>query len=183
MTRRRKIIRDTAIVFCSISIAGFLLSFGLIDSFLNFFENSYILTSFISGILFTSIFTTAIGTAAFIVLGGDGYSPIIVGIVGGLGALFGDLLIFKFIRQDLQTDISYLLRIKQRKFLQKVKKIRFVQILLPLVGIIVIASPLPDELGIMFFAISHVNARYFSLLSLLFNSLGIGIIVYLSSLL
>lgn len=183
MKRQGKIVRDLTLILFSILIAGILITTGIIDAFLELFDSSYLLTSFVGGVLFTSIFTTAVGSAAFVVLGIDGYNPFIVGLVGGLGALTGDIIIFKFVREDLQKDISYLLQIKKRKTLRKLASYPLVQLLLPIAGGIVIASPLPDEIGVSLLALSHVNMRYFSIFSFVFNAIGIGLMVRIGSLL
>ncbi|MDQ5900781.1 MAG: hypothetical protein QG600_359 [Patescibacteria group bacterium] len=181
--RQDKIVRDLVLVFFSILLAGILIKTGTIDSFLKLFESSYLLTAFVAGILFTSIFTTAVGSAAFIVMGVDGYNPLIVGLVGGVGALVGDIIIFKFVREDLQADISYLLRLHKRKSLHTLIKNPLVQLLLPVLGGIVIASPLPDELGVTLLAMSHIQTRYFSFFSFIFNAIGIGLMVRFGALL
>ncbi len=183
MKRQGKVVRDLTLVLFSILIAGILIKTGTIDVFLKLFDSSYLLTSFVAGILFTSVFTTAVGSAAFVVLGIDGFNPLVVGLIGGLGALTGDIIIFKFVREDLQADISYLLRLKKRKTLRKLAFHPLVQLLLPVAGGVVIASPLPDEIGVSLLALSHVNMRYFSIFSFVFNAIGIGLMVRIGSLL
>ena len=42
-----------------------------------------------------------------------------------------------------------------------------------LAGALLIASPLPDELGIALLGFSKVSTRYFAILSFVFNFLGI----------
>ncbi len=175
--KQRKFIYDLVLVAFSIFIAVLLTTTGTIDTFIKLFSFSYLLTAFFAGIFFTSVFTTAIGSAAFVVLGIDGYNPFIVGIVGGIGALVGDTLIFKFIRNDLQADVVYLLRLHKRKSFSKLSSLPLIHFFLPILGGFIIASPLPDELGVSLLALSHISTRYFSLISLLFNILGIALIV------
>jgi hypothetical protein len=175
--RQRKLIYDLIIVVFSIFIAVLLAATGTLDAFIKLFNFSYLLTAFFAGIFFTSIFTTAIGSAAFVVLGIDGYNPFTVGVVGGIGALVGDTLIFKFVRNDLQADLAYLFRLRKQKSLRKLATAPFLHFLLPILGGFIIASPLPDELGVALLALSHIPTRYFSVLSFLFNALGIALMV------
>lgn len=175
--QKRKFIYDFILVIFSIFIAVLIAATGILEAFIKLFSFSYLLTAFFAGIFFTSIFTTAIGSAAFVVLGIDGYNPLIVGVVGGIGALVGDTLIFKFVRNDLRADLSYLFRLHKQKSLRKLTSVPFIHFLLPLLGGFIIASPLPDELGVTLLALSHIPTRYFSLLSFLFNAFGIALMV------
>lgn len=179
--QKDKFVRDLILVVFSILIAGILIKTGSIDAFLHLFKSSYILTAFVAGILFTSIFTTAIGSAAFLVLGVDGFNPVVVGFVGGLGAMTGDMIIFKFVRNDIKADISYLFRLKKRKWFQSLADIPLMRYILPVFGGIVFASPIPDEIGVALLSVSHLSTRYFSLISFLFNAVGIGLLVHIGS--
>lgn len=178
-----RIIRDIVIIFFSILLAILLARSGTIEDFITLFQGSYVLTAFVAGILFTSIFTTAIGSAVFLVLGIDNFNPFIVALVGGLGALLGDLIIFKFVRNALIEDLQALLARKAKNRLERMKKNKVVSVCLAVIGGIIFASPFPDELGVVFIALSGVKQKYFSVISFVFNSLGILGMVYVGELL
>ncbi|MDO8658949.1 MAG: hypothetical protein Q7K55_09495, partial [Candidatus Levybacteria bacterium] len=52
---------------------------------------------------------------------------------------------------------------------------------LPVIGAIIIASPLPDEIGVSLISISKMKTYRFLLLSFILNSIGIFSIVSISS--
>ncbi len=47
-------------------------------------------------------------------------------------------------------------------------------------GALVIASPLPDELGLSMMGLTHLRMRYIMLVSLVINTVAIGFIIYLA---
>ena len=49
--------------------------------------------------------------------------------------------------------------------------------MLPVIGAIIIASPLPDELGVSLMGMSQMKASRFILLSYILNSIGIFLVV------
>lgn len=168
-----RVIRDLVIILFSILLAILLARTGTIEYLLTFFNGSYTLTSFVAGVLFTSVFTTAIATAVFLVIGMDGYNPFIIAALGGLGALLGDLIIFRFVKNELVKDIESLFKKKTRNRLQKAAKNKIIGGTLAVLGGIILASPFPDELGVMLLAISGVRTSHFFIFSYVFNSLGI----------
>lgn len=177
-----RVIRDLLVISFSILLAILLARSGTIEEVIKMFEGSFALTAFLAGLMFTSIFTTAIGTAVFLVLGIDGYNPFLIAVIGGVGAVFGDLLIFRFVKNDLVLDLEGLLQRRTRRHLEKWSKNKLVSYALAAIGGGIIASPLPDELGIALLAISGVRSSYFSTISYTFNMLGILLIVLIGEL-
>jgi hypothetical protein len=53
---------------------------------------------------------------------------------------------------------------------------RVFRAVMPFLGALIIASPLPDELGLVFLGISKLKTRYFLPLSFVLNFFGILII-------
>ena len=165
-----------------------LLVFTFIIAYLIFYERDYqpyhnFLVSlgyfgiFFVGIMYSYSFTAAPATAIFLILGSD-YNIFLAAAIGGLGALIGDLFLFSFIRHSLHDEISNLL--KNRVFSYFIKKTPgfFKKYLFGIIAALIIASPLPDELGIILFSLSKsVSFRTFSIISFLLNSTGIFIIL------
>lgn len=139
-------------------------------------QNLSYLGIFIAGIMFTFGFTTPFAIGAFIVLNPS--NIYLAAVVGGLGALLGDLTIFKIIRISFQREFNLL---KNEKPFKRVSdlihnhiKLKFYNYFLFIFAGIIIASPLPDELGVAMLAgLTKIHPRIFALLSFLFNSLGI----------
>ncbi|HLD60922.1 MAG TPA: hypothetical protein VJA27_02200 [Patescibacteria group bacterium] len=176
---RKKIhfIKDLVILAISITAAVFLVkNQEIIDLFLHAFRGSEMLASFVAGTFFTSIFTTAPAMVALGEIAQEG-SVLTTAFFGALGAVIGDLILFRFVRDGVSEDIEYLLRkIKKEKislFRGKFFHLKIFRYLWPLIGALIIASPLPDELGLMILGLSKTKTNIFIPLSFSFNFLGI----------
>ncbi len=150
-------------------------------SFHGFLSSLGYLGSFISGVFFTYGFTAAPATAVFLILAKE-QNIFLATIFGGLGALVGDLLIFKFIRFSLSNEIE---RLSKEKLVMKLNS-RIPPVLrkylFPTLAGIIIASPLPDEIGVsMLASLKHISIKTFLAISFLLNSLGILIILTIGS--
>lgn len=137
--------------------------------------------AFISGILFVSTFTVALATLILLVLA-EGLSPIEIGIFAGIGAVVGDLLIFRFVKNNLTQEIGSLYNFfDHTHHLKKVLHSRYFGWTLPVVGALLIASPLPDEIGVSLMGLSKMKIPQFLLLSFVLNSIGIFLVVLAST--
>lgn len=128
--------------------------------------------AFVIGILYTVGFTAPLATAMVIDAAAT-TSPWILAFLGGLGAMLYDTLIFAFVRKT--THVSLFTNIRQRFFGRPA-----ITWTLAAIGALVIASPLPDELGSGLLGLSNIPQRYFVPLSFILNGLGILIIALLA---
>lgn len=126
------------------------------------------LGAFVTGMLYTSGFTAPLATA-MVVDAAQTTSPWTFAILGGLGAMVYDMLIFTFVRRT--TSQPFFAKMRQR-FLGKPA----IAWSLASVGAIIIASPLPDELGSGLLGLSNLPKKYFLPLSFILNGVGIWII-------
>jgi hypothetical protein len=131
---------------------------------------------FIAGMFFTFGFTTPFSAGFFIVL--NPANPLLTALIGGMGAVIGDLAIFSFIRFSFMDEFkrlekTFLIRkISQEMQLHFGSRIRL-YLLYALAGLI-IASPLPDEAGVIMLAgLTHIKPKVMVTISFIFNSLGI----------
>lgn len=170
--RRKRILVDLCIIAASIFVAGFFAQSDLIRSLVVANKSLYLLNSFIAGLFFTSVFTTA---PAMVALGGLSalYPLFSVALIGALGALIGDLVIFSFIKGHISEDIAYLLSHAKSRRLKHLFRYRFIRWSLAIVGALIIASPLPDELGLTLMGLSRMSTARFMAISYIFNFLGI----------
>lgn len=139
------------------------------------------LGSFLLGIFFVYGFTAGPATALLLLTSGE-QNIIIAGLVAGCGALLGDLVIFRFIRHYFTDEIESLGKEKIinsiGRFLPKIVK----KYLTLTSAVIIIASPLPDEIGVTLLASSPIiSTKYFSILSYILNTLGIFTILFAST--
>lgn len=135
--------------------------------------------TFVAGMLFTYGFTAAPATAIFLILS-QHQNIYIASMIGGLGALIGDLFIFSFIRQSFIDEIRKLSREKIVQYFNGKSPSIIKKYLLPVVAGFIIASPLPDEIGVTMLAASRViSTKVFSVISYLLNTAGIFALLYL----
>src|SRR3989338_3230234 len=101
--------KDLAILIFSILFAVIIGRLDLIEKFLSISENVRIAGSFVGGLFFTSIFTTA---PAIVFLGEiSQIEPVlIVALVGAIGAVCGDLLIFYLFRNHINRDVDEIMK-------------------------------------------------------------------------
>lgn len=174
-SHRNNLFKDMSIVALSILIAIILVKTGAVIDLLSFSENLKLLGSFIAGIFFTSVFTTV---PAMVVLAeiAQVNSVILVSVFGGIGAMIGDLIIFRFVKNRLSEDISHLFKKSKSERFKSIFRLRFFKWSLLILGVLVIASPLPDELGLIMLGFSKMKTLLFIPVSFSLNFLGILVI-------
>lgn len=168
--------QDAAIIFISVLVAVILAKTGILKNLLTATKEWELFGGFISGMFFTSVFTTppaivALGEIARV----DGI--IMTAVVGALGAVVGDLVIFRFIRDRFAEHLLELAghRSLGKKF-KALLKLRYFRWFTFLLGGLIIASPFPDELGISLLGFSKMKMSWFIPLSFVFNFVGIILI-------
>lgn len=178
-TNNRKnnfLLQDVAIVVLSIIIAVILVKTNVLIRILTSTQELELLGSFIAGMFFTSVFTTA---PAIVTLGeiAKANSILPTAIFGAMGAVVGDLIIFRFVRDRFSEHLTEIIKHqgagKRIKLLLKLKIFRWLTFL---AGGLIIASPFPDELGISLLGFSKMRTSWFIPLSFTFNFIGILLI-------
>ena len=173
--------KNLTLVFIGIILAIILSQFEAFHSFLLHFGNFGYIGAFIAGILFVSTFTVATGSLILLILA-EKLSPVELWLIAGLGAVVGDLAIFRFVKDGLANEIEYIYnQIDGDHHLKKVFHSKYFSWTLPTIGAIIIASPLPDEFGVSLLGISKMSTYRFVLLSYVLNSAGIFIVLSLST--
>jgi membrane protein DedA with SNARE-associated domain len=139
-----------------------------------------LLASFVSGIFFTSVFTTA---PAMVALGeiAQHNNLLATAAFGALGAVLGDFIIFRFVRDHVADDLQYIFHKLRRKKISLLVHRKFWELkafrwVVPLTGALIIASPLPDELGLAILGLSKIKTSQMIPLTFLFNMIGILLI-------
>ncbi|MFH1454899.1 MAG: hypothetical protein ABIF22_01095 [bacterium] len=169
------------ILFITYTVVFFVFSFG--QSYIEYLLSQLTLLGiFISGGMYTYSFTASIGTGSFIILA-KSYSPLILSIIGGIGGGIADVSILKFLEKfrfsNELDDFS-----KEKWFVFICNKIPFItsKIFLNMAGIITIASPLPDELGVILIERGkYISAKYLFIIGVIANAVGIYILASLFS--
>jgi hypothetical protein len=161
----------------SIIIAILLFKNHTFHSLLLHLGNYGYIGAFIGGILFVSTFTVSIGTVILFNLAGY-LNPIEIALIAGIGAVVGDTTIFKFVQvKGLVSEIKHFFHYFGSDKLKHLIHTKYFGWTLPVIGAIIIASPLPDELGIGLMGLSHMKTWKFVIVSFLLNSIGIFLVV------
>ena len=131
-----------------------------------------LLGAFIAGIFYTFGFSSPFSAGFFIDLNPS--SIWITGLIGGVGALIGDMIIFRFAKTYFKKEFKNL---RNEKL---VKSARFVlnSFFMYIIAAILIASPLPDEAGIILLAgLTKIRAYALYIISIVLNTIGILILL------
>lgn len=173
---KRHLIQDLGLVAASIAFAWAIVHFEWVHAILSYTGDGVLLASFVAGAFFTSVVTTAPAIAVLAELSQEG-NLLLVALVGGLGAVCGDYIIFAFVRDRVSDDMAYLLkRTGTPRIIKLFHKRKTFRWLLPAIGGLIIASPFPDELGLTLLGMAKLSTKRFILISYTFNTLGIIII-------
>ncbi len=142
--------------------------------------------AFAAGLLFSYGFTTPFAIAAFVAMAHE-VNPWVAAPLAGFGALISDLIIFELLRvSEFGKEIR---RLGQTDFVTRVHSLihhetvpeHLRKYALWLLAAIVIASPLPDEIGVALLSgTTNLSERAFSILCFIVNTLGILVIFQLA---
>lgn len=169
--------KNLTFLFFSLVLAYVALRNEILHGYLLHLGNFGYIGAFLAGILFVSTFTVATGAIILLVLA-ETLSPIEIGLIAGLGAVVGDFVIFRFVKDDLVREIKQIYNIfDKRHHFKKVLHSKYFSWTLPVVGAIIIASPLPDEIGVSLMGISKLKTYQFLLVSFILNAVGIFLVV------
>jgi hypothetical protein len=148
-----------------------------VQSFFHSLGDLGYLSAYLGGMLFAFGFGAPFGVAILLTIADD-LNILVAALVGGLGALTTDYIIFKFIRLTFDDEITRFrgsngFSLFRRLVLDRMPpKIRYYFA----VGVagLVISSPLPDEIGVAILAsIATIRERTFAVISFSLNTLGV----------
>lgn len=164
--------RNLFLILVSIYIAIELYRTGAIEQWILSSMPHIIPGSFIAGMGFTSLFTLAPASVVLMEIANLS-SPLTVAFIGAAGAVLGDLFLFMFVRDSLSDGAMMLLNAPLRQRLRVLRHHPLLHWILPVTGAIIIASPLPDELGLALMGFSKMDTRIFIPISYAMNFFGI----------
>ena len=174
-------LKNTFLLIGSLALLFYLADTGFLRDLVEAAGQFGYLGVFVAGIFFVSTFTVAPASVVLFYFSKE-ISPVGLALIAGAGAVLGDYLIFRFLR-DLVFE-------EWKTFFEKFGNSRFSHIfstpyfawLAPVLGAIIIASPFPDEIGIGLLGISKMKSWKFITLSFVLNSAGIFFVVTLANL-
>lgn len=169
---RNHIAHDILLIAISITISVVLARTGAFTRLLEATQSIGIIQNFIAGFFFTSAFTTPLAIPILAGMAKLG-SPLTTAIIGGLGAMTGDLLLFRFTKDRIAEDIAILIKKRGLTKLTHIFETRIFRWFSPFVAALIIASPLPDELGVTLLGLSNTSTPKFLVFSFAANFIGI----------
>lgn len=190
--------RNLILLFISVVVAYFILRYKPITSLIHGLSYFGYLASFVLGMLFTYALTAIPASVALYNLG-ESFNPFLIAFIGAFGSVISDYLIFRFVRDRLMTEIkllrkeidnlthpiSSLVFTEELKIIiwRKISRSKTWKLLVPVIAGFIIASPLPDELGVAIFGAAKYDPKKFLLFSYCMNFIGILAISYLGRIL
>ena len=152
----KNLFRDLFFIAVSIFISLWIVRLGVLHNITSVMSELMFIATFITGFFFTLAFTIVPAT---IVLAEFAHhiSHLQLAFWGACGALVGDLTIFFFVSDRFTQDILDVIKISKAKKLTHFFKKGYFRWLSPLIGALIIASPLPDEIGITMMGVSKTR--------------------------
>lgn len=167
-----------ALIFSGGMAVAFLIGkAGIVEHLVGLSSSFILLGAFIAGFFFTSLLTIAPAGVMLYEILHHSHAPVIpVALVGGLGAMLGDLVLMKLIKSNLTDDLVAFVRAHTNRHIKRMWRFRWFSWAMMVAGALVIASPFPDELGIAMMGVGEVKPRYFMPLSFAMNAGAILVI-------
>lgn len=98
-------------------------------------------------------------------------------LLAGFGSVLGDFLIFSFFKDKIFDELEPIITRISRSPLGHIFHSPYFSWLTPVIGALIIASPLPDEMGVPLLSASKLTHWQFILLSFALNTLGVYLIL------
>lgn len=176
--------KNLTLLFLSVVFSIFLFQSDMVKNYIiQILSISHYLGLLISGVLFVSTITASFAVLILTLIH-DQFNFMEIIVIASLGTVVGDLIIFKIIRNHgIIDEIKHLFKYFGSYELGKLLKTPYFNWTLPVLGALIIASPLPDELGISLLSLSRLNLIQFSFVSFVLNSIGITSVLAAISLL
>jgi hypothetical protein len=162
-------------------VIGLLVSqFEAFHGLLLSFENYAYLGAFVAGILYVSSYTFTTGAVVLLVLA-EKLNPYGIIFFAGLGSMLGDIIIFRHVKNNISHELRLIYHYLFNHRFLKALPFKTLKRMLPILGLIFIISPLPDEIGISLLGISKMKTTKFILLSIVFNFISITLVMFASN--
>ncbi|MBA3757460.1 hypothetical protein H0X09_01180 [Candidatus Saccharibacteria bacterium] len=172
-------LKNTFLFATGLILFFFLLTIPQVDSFIKSIGTLGLIGAFIVGFFFVLTYTAVPAGYVLFELAKHN-NPLEVAVIAAIGAMLGDYIIFRFIRDKVIEELRpYLLKLNTPK-VKHLFKTPYFAWMLPISGALIIASPLPDEVGVGMLGASKMSNHRFLLLAYLLNAVGILFIVLLA---
>lgn len=172
----KELIFKAGIFILSLSFAWWLVKSGYLQGLVETVLPLRFIAEITAGLLYAFFPTSPVAVAMLVVLSGAN-NPIITALLAGFGAVLGDLLILKFFRKELSSDLKLVSRELHLQRVNTLLRKLHLNFLAPFLGAAIVASPFPDELGLLMLGASRLSYRQLAVLTYVLNTAGILLIV------
>jgi len=173
--------KNTTLLALSLVAFFFLARTPQVDSLIREAGTLGYVGAFIAGIFFVSTFTVAPAAVVLYHLANN-LHPLEIAILAGLGAMIGDYIIFKYLKDKIFIELRPLFKKHGKPYIRILYRSPYFAWMLPVFGAFIIASPFPDEIGVGILGLSKIKKWQFFLLSLVLNAVGIFFVVTIARL-
>ena len=168
--------KNTAFLVLSLILLFYLAKTPAVDAVIRQVGSLGYVGAFITGIFFVSTFTVAPAVIVLFKLA-EVLHPVEVALLAGLGAMIGDFIIFRFVKDKVFDELAPLFRKLHTAKTRRLFKTPYFAWSMPVIGAFLIASPFPDEVGVSMLGLSKIRPWQFFLVTFALNALGIFIVV------
>ncbi len=166
-----------------IFLAYYIFSQKRVSDFVLNLDNLSYFGIFVAGIFLAFGFSAPFSVGFFITSQPE--NLILATLIGGFGAMMGDMVIFKTIKFSFMNEFLELKKTKAvryiRKIISKNKHILIKHYLLYVFAGIMVATPLPDEVGVSMLAgLTTIKPKILAAVAFILHSLAIFLILYFS---
>jgi hypothetical protein len=165
--------RYIVLFISSLILSVFILTSSQIITFLERAGTWGYLGAFITGSFYTYSLSSPPAAAVFFEIS-KGINPFIAAALGGFGAMFGDLIIFKFIKTDILPEVKLLAKDLKIPKIKGHKMFHIIHEVTPFIAGFFFAMPfLPDEVGAAMLGAIHYNTKKLMIISWISNTAGL----------
>ncbi len=130
----------------------------------------------IAGIFSVMTFTAAPALLVLYDLS-DRLNLVELAILAGLGSVIGDFIIYSLFKGHVFTELDPLIERFNNSPVSHILHSKYFLWLTPVIGALIIASPLPDELGVPLLSAYKIKKWHFIILSFVLNTIGIWLLI------
>lgn len=167
--------KNTLLLILSLAVLFFLADSFFVKYILDAVSRLYYIGALVTGFFFVSTFTITPASILFYHLAAE-LNPVSMALVGAVGAVLGDFVIFRFFRDHVLDELKPIYMKLGGSHLSRLLSTPYFGWFAPLLGALIIASPFPDELGIGLLGIARLKNWQFVAISYVMNAIGILLI-------
>lgn len=179
--KKRRLLRDAIIITTSIGIAIYIQNSFITKYLVQFFSTAYFIpAAVLVGAMFAITFSAAVSTSAFVILSQTTGNPFLIALLGGLGSSLANSVFYKFFEKEVVSDVAAIEPKYTKRIGHKIMHSKLFLGLVPYLSALLLASPLPDEVGMLLLRSANYNTKHIFLLSFGFHAIGILVIIFLA---